>query len=176
MVENGCRKLQVRDERRGTERLDPPGEAADERHNADKYRDDKGRPQSSLDTPRVLCPVHGGSCRGRRNCRQISHGEQLYLPATTSTAPVSLRPERSGRYMSSTLAWGRTYFPSDTARTTYATVKPAGSPRLRSNAAVKRSSRNSVLTGSTASVLQGSVPVSPDETRRGSSISKPAGR
>ena len=47
---------------------------------------------------------------------------------------------------------------------------------LRSNAAVKRSSRNSELTGSCAFSIQPSVPVSPDETRRGLSISNPAGR
>src|SRR6185437_15292995 len=93
-----------------------------------------------------------------------------------STDPVDVRPNRSGRYMSSTFACGSTYRPGDTARTTYATVNTGGESLSRSKAAVKRSSRNSLFTGSAASAIQLSVPVSPEDTSRGFSISKPAGR
>ena len=65
--------------------------------------------------------------RGSRQHRDAGHrcgddnearSRVRHFPAVTSTLSVAVRPKRSGRYMSSTLACGRTYLPGATARTT----------------------------------------------------------
>src|SRR5690349_21642638 len=129
-----------------------------------------GRPQ------RIYPACAGNNNRGDDAACPGDNPLPAFHLTAISTDPVDVRPNRSGRYMSSTFAWGSTYRPGDTARTTYATVNTGGESLLRSKAAVKRSSRNSLFTGSAASAIQLSVPVSPDETSRGLSISKPAGR
>src|SRR5262245_31879457 len=131
---------------------------------------ERDRPEG-IDPPRTGQPGRdGGTGSCRKNLRPASHFGEI------SIALVAVRPNLSGWYMSSTFACGRTYRPGETARTTYATLNTGFESCLRSNAAAKRSSRNSVLIGSTASAIHVNVPVSPDDTSRGLSISKPAGR
>ena len=64
-------------------------------------------------------PAAGGNGDDRRRTGQpASDAPASYHFALISMVPVAVRPKRSGRYMSSTLACGSTYLPGDTARTT----------------------------------------------------------
>ena len=63
-------------------------------------------------------PTRGEVSSGVARRAFISPDHPSYFPAVTSTFSLAVRPKRSGRYMSSTLACGRTYLPGDTARTT----------------------------------------------------------
>src|SRR6202044_1608798 len=56
---------------------------------------------------------HCGASKRRDNKRYAKFATR-HLPVVTSTLSLPVRPKRSGRYMSSTLACGRTYFPGAT--------------------------------------------------------------
>ena len=77
-VEHHVRKFEILAERRRSERIDPNATAG--------KHDQRG---SAGDTRQDEAPV-------------------LHLPAVISTEPVAVRPKRSGRYMSSTIACGST--------------------------------------------------------------------
>jgi hypothetical protein len=61
-------------------------------------------------------PVIGPATSGRT--RWLAVTKRIHFTAVTSTLSDAVRPKRSGQYMSSTLACGRTYLPGATARTT----------------------------------------------------------
>ena len=87
-IEHLLGEFEIFAERRRPERPDPPGRA----------------------------DHHCGASKRRDNERYAKFAAR-HLPVVTSTFSLLVRPKRSGRYMSSTLACGRTYCPGATART-----------------------------------------------------------
>src|SRR5580658_9642716 len=77
---------------------------------AERHRAEPGDPAD--------CGRQHGNERQRETGPNEAQSASHHFPAKTSTLPLSVRPKRSGRYISSTLACGRTYFPGATARNT----------------------------------------------------------
>jgi hypothetical protein len=117
-VEHLFGKFEMPAERRRTERPHRVRGCGKQKDAGDRDRNESVANRSS---PRMRGP-------GRSNCairipaatgmsgkgvRRLAH-----LPVVTSTLVLSVRPKRSGRYMSSMLACGRTYLPGATARAT----------------------------------------------------------
>ena len=78
----------------------------------------------------------------------------FHFAAVISIVPVAVRPKRSGRYMSSTIGLRQHVVPGRHRAHHVGDREHRRDRSLRSNAAVKRSSRNSLFTGSTASAIQ----------------------
>ncbi len=87
-VEHHARDFEIAPKRRRPKRLEHAGDAAGQR-GEHPHRADRGEHRAPL--PFVLA-LYGCT----------------HFAGATSTAPVSVRPNRSGRYMSSTTAWGST--------------------------------------------------------------------
>src|SRR5579862_1144371 len=111
-IKHAGRKHEVIAKRRRTERNDPIRRDGECQH-AHKRSDGERKPHSRTRHCDPTNPREVARARGLLTVRQCRH-----LPATTSTLALPLRPNRSGRYISSTLACGRTYLPTETARTT----------------------------------------------------------
>ena len=60
----------------------------------------------------------GEHCRGGATAGNCQNWSPAFHLGVISIVPVAVRPNRSGRYMSSTFACGNTYRPGENARTT----------------------------------------------------------
>ena len=118
-IEHLLGEFEILAKRRRSERPDPPRRASQRDNTNERNRDEtfahrssprKRGPSLSPDgRSSVSIPAFAGMSGGGFGL--------VHLPVVTSTFSLLVRPKRSGRYMSSTLACGRTYFPGATART-----------------------------------------------------------
>ena len=114
-IEHQSRDFEIAPERRRPERLerahDCSGNRRDKPHRADRREGGTASPPSSAWS--ALCPHHPARYARRRlpigeRFEAVPRLNRAHLAGATSTAPVSVRPKRSGRYISSITACGST--------------------------------------------------------------------